>query len=1095
MLIADLHIHSKYSRATSKDCTPEYLDLWARRKGIQIIGTGDFTHPVWRKELEEKLSPCEEGLYILKKEYRIFDDTAPDNAPRFVISGEISSIYKKNGKVRKVHNLILLPGLEAAQVLSVRLEAIGNLHSDGRPILGLDSRDLLEITLDVCPEAVFIPAHIWTPHFSLFGAFSGFDTIEECFEDLTPYIHALETGLSSDPSMNWRLKALDSYNLVSNSDAHSPSKLGREASLLDIEYSYSQLSKALAGGAGFKGTIEFFPEEGKYHLDGHRKCSLCLTPSQTLEYNGRCPVCGRKITIGVLHRVEELADREDGIVLPQKPPFESLVPLQETIAGSIGRTPSSAKVTAMYMEMLRNLGPEFFILREAPIDAIQQIAGPCVSEGIKRLRKGEVRRIPGYDGEYGTIQLIQKEEIEALNGQMSLFGLPSGSVAEREPAYKRSLSTSIPPSSNSSSSSVEISSPLKEAEREDANQEQLEAIQSPEPYIAVIAGPGTGKTKTLILRILYLLTVRKVKPSEITAVTFTKKAALELEKRLAEQLGGKSKMRFITIGTFHSICRNLLSSWNFPHSLADEYEILDIAEETVEKFRDSGLKISAKKLLQEISAYKNSLSPSKEVSPEFLSAFEFYENRLLELKLMDFDDLLIKVLSQMEHKREEKSKDLKRFHYLLLDEFQDINELQYHLIQSWNKKGKSLFAIGDPDQSIYGFRGSNSQCFKRLKEDFESIKLISLIKNYRSTPQILSCAQPLIEKNGSGLRCLQSEKKAGPVPMLVTADTLMSEGIFIAKEISRLAGGIDMLDAQNTDTLSGSGSLRGFSDIAVLYRTHRQAELLGHCLAKEGIPYTVTGKEDYLMDKTIRGTISFFRFLLAPEDLLSGKTFLKYICHWDEDKIQAFLIIWKLYVKTALDDAVLEQIAVHLQKENLDSGIIKLFQYFLSKLSKVTPDKILKEWCQKLNISETKPLEKLFHTLIFHKRMKDFLDTLTLGQEGDLKRSSGRVYSSDSVSLMTFHGSKGLEFPVVFLAGINDKIIPLSQNTGSVDLEEERRLLYVGITRAKEELIIITSPQPSLFLMDIPKECVVNAKAHREKPLPEAIQLSLFDYL
>ena len=282
MLIADLHIHSKYSRATSHDCEAEMLDLWARRKGIGLVGTGDFTHPAWRAELLDKLQPAEDGLYTLRESLRLADKTAGKyDAPRFVVTGEISSIYKKNGKTRKVHNLILLPGLEAAERLSQKLEAISNIHPDGRPILGLDSRDLLEITLDTCPEAVFIPAHIWTPHFSLFGAFSGFDVIEECFEDLTPHIHALETGLSSDPPMNWRLSALDSYHLVSNSDAHSPQKLGREANVLEGPLSYPALRRALETGEGLHGTVEFYPEEGKYHLDGHRRCQCCLEPAET----------------------------------------------------------------------------------------------------------------------------------------------------------------------------------------------------------------------------------------------------------------------------------------------------------------------------------------------------------------------------------------------------------------------------------------------------------------------------------------------------------------------------------------------------------------------------------------------------------------------------------------------------------------------------------------------------------------------------------------------------------------------------------------------------------------------------------------------
>ena len=285
MYIADLHIHSRFSRATSRDCDAPHLDWWARRKGILLLGTGDFTHPAWRAELKEQLVPAGEGVYALREELRL-SQWAPGEPPRFVVTGEISSIYKRDGRTRKVHNVIVLPSLEAADELSARLEAIGNIHSDGRPILGLDSRDLLELTLETCPEAELIPAHIWTPHFSMFGAFSGFDTMEACFGDLTPHIHAVETGLSSDPPMNWRVSALDGLTLVSHSDAHSPAKLGREADLLDTGLSYPELVKAIRTGEGFLGTVEFFPEEGKYHLDGHRNCGVCLTPEETVARGG-----------------------------------------------------------------------------------------------------------------------------------------------------------------------------------------------------------------------------------------------------------------------------------------------------------------------------------------------------------------------------------------------------------------------------------------------------------------------------------------------------------------------------------------------------------------------------------------------------------------------------------------------------------------------------------------------------------------------------------------------------------------------------------------------------------------------------------------
>lgn len=408
-MIADLHIHSRFSMATSKEGTPENLDFWARKKGISLIGTGDFTHPVWREELKERLVSEGNGLYRLrdayvKEESRKF----PGEGTHFVVSGEISSIYKKNGKTRKVHNVILLPSLEAADAMAQRLEKIGNIHSDGRPILGLDSHDLLEMMLDVCPEGILIPAHIWTPHFSVLGAKSGFDSVEECFEELAPYIHALETGLSSDPAMNWRISKLDRYQLVSNSDAHSPSKLGREANLLDIDCSYEGLYRAIQTGEGLEGTVEFFPEEGKYHFDGHRKCGVSLSPVEAERLGGICPVCGKKLTMGVDHRVEQLADRAEGFVKKDGKKYESLVPLPEVISACMGYSTASKKVQGCFEQMIQTLGTEFDILRNVPSEDIKSCAGERIAEGIENVRTGNVKRIPGYDGEYGKIELFDE---------------------------------------------------------------------------------------------------------------------------------------------------------------------------------------------------------------------------------------------------------------------------------------------------------------------------------------------------------------------------------------------------------------------------------------------------------------------------------------------------------------------------------------------------------------------------------------------------------------------------------------------------------------------------------------------------------------
>ena len=408
-MIADLHIHSRFSMATSKEGMPENLDFWARKKGISLIGTGDFTHPVWREELKERLVTEGNGLYRLRDEYVKEESRKfPGKGIHFVVSGEISSIYKKNGKTRKVHNVILLPSLEAADTMAQRLEKIGNIHSDGRPILGLDSHDLLEMMLDVCPDGILIPAHIWTPHFSVLGAKSGFDSVEECFEELTPYVHALETGLSSDPAMNWRISKLDRYQLVSNSDAHSPSKLGREANLLDIDCSYEGLYQAIQTGKGLEGTVEFFPEEGKYHFDGHRKCGVSLSPVEAERLGGICPVCGKKLTMGVDHRVEQLADREEGFVKKDGKKYESLVPLPEVVAACMGYSTASKKVQGCFEQMMQTLGTEFDILRNVPAEDIKSCAGERIAEGIENVRTGNVKRIPGYDGEYGKIQLFDE---------------------------------------------------------------------------------------------------------------------------------------------------------------------------------------------------------------------------------------------------------------------------------------------------------------------------------------------------------------------------------------------------------------------------------------------------------------------------------------------------------------------------------------------------------------------------------------------------------------------------------------------------------------------------------------------------------------
>ncbi|KPK02900.1 MAG: DNA helicase UvrD [Nitrospira bacterium SG8_35_4] len=406
--IADLHIHSRYSRATSREMSPESLWKWAQLKGISVIGTGDFTHPEWLKELQKKLEPAGNGLFSLKKKLRGSDVPHSCRADvHFLLTAEISCIYSKNGKTRKVHSIVFVPDVAGAEKINRALSQIGNLHSDGRPILGLDAKELLKIVLEAAPEAMLVPAHAWTPHFSVFGAASGFDSLEECYEELTPHIHAIETGLSSDPPMNWRLSALDGITLISNSDAHSPAKIGRESNVFDTEISYRALIDALKTKKGFAGTIEFFPEEGKYHYDGHRACNACLSPKDTIVHDYLCPVCGKKMTIGVMHRVEKLADRESGFKPDGAPGFTSIIPLAEIISETVKVGVNSKKVTALYHAVLEKIGCEFTVLLDASPDEIEKAGSPLLKEAIVRMRKGDIHIAPGYDGEFGRIQIFK----------------------------------------------------------------------------------------------------------------------------------------------------------------------------------------------------------------------------------------------------------------------------------------------------------------------------------------------------------------------------------------------------------------------------------------------------------------------------------------------------------------------------------------------------------------------------------------------------------------------------------------------------------------------------------------------------------------
>lgn len=406
---ADFHIHSKYSRATSPQMEVKTLAEYAKRKGISLLGTGDFTHHLWLEELKECLKDSGNGLF----EY---------NGVNFILTGEISSIYSKGGKVRKIHNVIFAPSFDVVDKINSALSGYGNLSSDGRPIIGIDAKDLAEVLFGISKDIFLVPGHIWTPWFSLFGSKSGFDSIEECFEEYAKNIYALETGLSSDPGMNWRWSKLDRFNLISNSDSHSPQKIGREANVFDIPLNYKSILDALKvkDNKKFLYTVEFFPEEGKYHYDGHRNCKVRLSPSETKKNKNICPVCGKPVTVGVMNRIDELADRPEGFVPENKVPYKRMIPLAEIISDVLGVADNSKAVETEYRAMVPRIGTEFEILTEVKEEELLKKVPQGIARAIISVRNGNVNILPGYDGEYGKIEIV-KEKDAIPEKQLDLF--------------------------------------------------------------------------------------------------------------------------------------------------------------------------------------------------------------------------------------------------------------------------------------------------------------------------------------------------------------------------------------------------------------------------------------------------------------------------------------------------------------------------------------------------------------------------------------------------------------------------------------------------------------------------------------------------
>ena len=586
---ADFHIHSRFSRATSKKLDFEKLYIAAQLKGITVVGTGDFTHPKWFAEIKQKLEPAEPGLFRLKKEISQYCDAMVPSAchqkVRFMLVTEISCIYKKNDKTRKNHNLIFLPDLHAVESFNSTLDKVGNIQSDGRPILGLDAKDLLDILLNTDDNGFLVPAHIWTPWFSVLGSKSGFDSIDECFEDLTAHIYALETGLSSDPPMNRRVSSLDRFTLISNSDAHSPNKLGREANLFNTDLSYFSIYSSIRSGNPdtFLGTVEFFPEEGKYHLDGHRKCNIRMQPKETLRLHGNCPECGKPLTLGVLYRVEELSDRPENFKLENRPSYTNLVPLNEVLSEIMSFGPATKRVMKTYRLLLERFGSEFNILLRINDRELEENGIPLLGEAIRRMRQGQISLSPGYDGLFGSIKIFETGEREKLMGQTSLFSNEKKPIKGTHQKKLSDISNQRKKPSKSNKNIDEkglfrrdpnskMSNRVSDGVLYNLNEEQQQAVTFEKGPAIIVAGPGTGKTLTLTRRIAFLIKHKKIPAEKILAITFTNKAAEEMQRRLNILLGPAEDIPYVA--TFHAFCYDLLRKMSADSTLS----IVDDAE-------------------------------------------------------------------------------------------------------------------------------------------------------------------------------------------------------------------------------------------------------------------------------------------------------------------------------------------------------------------------------------------------------------------------------------------------------------------------------------------------------------------------------------
>lgn len=1078
--IADLHIHSPYSRATSPTSDLPGLAAWAQVKGIHVIGTGDFTHPAWFSQVSEQLVPAEPGFFRLKNDAipPALDGVAPENIPvRFLLSTEISSIYKRHGQVRKVHNIVYVPDLASAARLNARLAAIGNIESDGRPILGLDSRDLLDILLEVAPEGFLVPAHIWTPWFSLFGSKSGFDSVEECFGDLSDHVFALETGLSSDPEMNRRVSALDRFSLISNSDCHSPNKLGREANIFDTGFDYFSLRNALKNpnGGGLAATIEFFPEEGKYHADGHRDCQVCLTPHETRDLDAICPACGKPLTVGVLHRVLELADRDKPRFPAGAPQVHSIIPLPEVLGELLGAGPTTKGAMALYAKTIARFGSEFTLLLTTPLDEIKSVS-PLLAEAVGRIRSGNVIRKPGFDGEFGVIRVFEEGEQQRLAGQNDLFATKPPRKKKAHPAPDVSLLVKAKPQAPKS--------PVAMA----PNPEQEAAITASGRRLLVSAGPGTGKTFTLVARLAHLLKGQAVPADHCAAITFTNRAANELRERLDRAVGPAAAGIFV--GTFHRFCLDWL------REQAPDLALVGIEERQRllrRLFPELGTE-ERKELGRAISDHGEQLASGAAVTPSEMVAR--YLSEINQRNALDLDHIIPACVQRLHADSRFRQQVSERVRALLVDEFQDLNASQYALVEAIAETAQ-IFAIGDPNQAIYGFRGSDLGFFYRFA-DHPECRTLRLTRNYRSAAEILTAATAVIEQNHHRGETTLLPCVAAPGRLeWQEATTTAAEAEGIAQRIEQLVGGTSHYALRLAQGNDGA-TLRAFGDLAILCRLSQQTEAIHEALAQHGIPCQVVGATPFYMKKPLRPATILLRVAAGNADAAEHLALLTLQPGIGEATVD----LLDQTLPPAYSDFFPAALALDLPPA-AHAAIIAMQQQ-REQLRRVAQAQgvatAVTVACTLLAIDPNEPAVKRFQEFaaLFGHDLPGFADHLQQNAQ-----STAYDQRADAVALMTMHTAKGLEFPVIFLAGLEEGLIPCTLGSRACDLEEERRLFYVALTRARELACLSMAAcrtihgqthdqQPSRFVAEIPAALLTRITKPTQRPKPAVTQMKLF---